>query len=144
VVSHGIPYMALIYLNDIQKKNTTNPYRLLFTRFKRRTAVCSLYFNCVLRRIFWKSWFGTISLPFPSYDFFFQLAIYFGSLLTVPQFTHYLLDGFYLEIQVKIPLLRSKFSFIAIYNNWFLWFKHIHVGPSNTSLTTSKCHLWYQ
>jgi hypothetical protein len=23
VVSHGIPYMALIYLNDIQKKNTT-------------------------------------------------------------------------------------------------------------------------
>nr|WP_309756638.1 hypothetical protein [Flavobacterium sp.] len=95
VVSHGIPYMALIYLNDIQK-NTTNPYRflgylrgsrgvLLFVAFVLLIAFCEEYFWEIL---VWNDQFAVPSYDFSSWQFILV------PLLTVPQFTHYLLDGF--------------------------------------------------
>jgi hypothetical protein len=95
VVSHGIPYMALIYLNDIQK-NTTNPYRflgclrgsrgvMLFIAFVLLIAFCEEYFWEIL---VWNDQFAVSSYDFSSWQFILV------PLLTVPQFTHYLLDGF--------------------------------------------------
>jgi len=95
VVSHGIPYIALIYLNEINKKqnvdlgvlNAVKGFRgiLFFVGFLFSIA----FFEEYVWEIFvWNEQFSLHDFDFSKWQF---LLV---PLLTVPQFTHYLLDGF--------------------------------------------------
>ena len=95
VVSHGIPYIALIYLSEIEKKPETELGWL--QQFKHYKGV--LVFVLILLVIafseeylweflVWNEQFSTTNHDFSNWYF---LIV---PLLTVPQFTHYLLDGF--------------------------------------------------
>ncbi|WP_162126548.1 hypothetical protein [Flavobacterium phycosphaerae] len=95
VVSHGIPYMALIYLKEIEKKPKeelgylyrfkANGGLFIFIAFLLIVAFSEEYLWEIL---VWKEQFSFSALDFSSWQF---LVV---PLLTVPQFTHYLLDGF--------------------------------------------------
>jgi hypothetical protein len=95
VVSHGIPYIALIYLNEINKKqnvdlgilNTIKGFKgvLFFIGFLFAIA----FFEEYIWEIFvWNEQFSITGSDFSNWQF---LLV---PLLTVPQFTHYILDGF--------------------------------------------------
>lgn len=96
VVSHGIPYMALIYINDIQKKDNAHLKRL--SVFKSGAGVV-LFIGILLiiafseeflwETLVWKENISVSNLSVPEY-----WQIFLVPLLTVPQLTHYLLDGF--------------------------------------------------
>jgi hypothetical protein len=95
VVSHGIPYMALIYLKEIDKK--TNQELGILSYLKNLKGII-VYIGVLLLIAFfeeylweilvWQEQFSIVSINFSSIQF---LVV---PLLTVPQFTHYLLDGF--------------------------------------------------
>lgn len=94
VVSHGIPYIALIYLNEIKAK----PASELKWRSAFKTGFGVLLFILVIagfaffeelswEKLVWKEHFGS-GIQIENWHF---LLV---PLLTVPQLTHYLLDGF--------------------------------------------------
>lgn len=95
VVSHGIPYMALVYLKEIDGKQQ---HEIGFLHHLKEFRGLFLYLAILLGIAFfeeylweilvWKEQFS--SLQFDVSDWQFLLV----PLLTVPQFTHYLLDGF--------------------------------------------------
>jgi hypothetical protein len=94
VVSHGVPYLALIYLNEIQKKDNKQLRQLY--HFKHFKGVL-LYVLVLLLIAFseeylweilvWNHHFSITTTNLFSYQY---LLV---PLLTVPQFTHYILDG---------------------------------------------------
>lgn len=95
VVSHGIPYMALIYLNEIEKKPSAELQHLNW--FKSKIGlflfVAVLLLIAFSEEYLWEIlvWNEYFSNPyFNCFNWQFILV----PLLTVPQFTHYLLDGF--------------------------------------------------
>jgi hypothetical protein len=95
VVSHGIPYMALIYLKEIDKKTTRELGVLSYLKnFKGIIIYVSLLFliaffeEYLWEILVWKEQFMIGVVDFSNWQF---LVV---PLLTVPQFTHYLLDGF--------------------------------------------------
>lgn len=94
VVSHGIPYIALIYLNEIKGKTDTE----LKWRSAFKTGFGALLFILIIagfaffeelswEKLVWKEHFGS-GIQIENWHF---LLV---PLLTVPQLTHYLLDGF--------------------------------------------------
>jgi hypothetical protein len=95
VVSHGVPYIALIYLNEIDKKadadlgilNYLKGFKgiILFLGFLFALAFFEEY---VWEILVWNEKFSFSAYNFSNWQF---LLI---PLLTVPQFTHYFLDGF--------------------------------------------------
>lgn len=103
VVSHGIPYIALIYLNEIEKKNTEELgflYKLkaqkgiiLFISFLLLIAFSEEFLWEVL---VWNQQFFIDEFDFSNWQFILV------PLLTVPQFTHYLLDGFIWKREKKL------------------------------------------
>ncbi|OYU81059.1 MAG: hypothetical protein CFE23_06075 [Flavobacterium sp. BFFFF1] len=94
VVSHGIPYMALIYLKEIHTKPEPELGRLHFLKAFRGIFI---YIGILLIIAFseeylweilvWNEQFSVLSPGMGKYAF---LLV---PLLTVPQFTHYILDG---------------------------------------------------
>jgi hypothetical protein len=94
VVSHGIPYMALIYLKEIDAKSALElgtlrylkAYKgiLIFVAFLALIAFTEEYLWEIL---VWNEQF-TVEFDFSAWQ------ILVVPLLTVPQFTHYILDGF--------------------------------------------------
>lgn len=95
VVSHGIPYMALVYLKEIDNKGDKELGALHF--FKNNKGL--FFYVAVLLLIafseeylwevlVWNEQFSLRNLHFSNWQF---LLV---PLLTVPQFTHYILDGF--------------------------------------------------
>ena len=95
VVSHGIPYMALIYLNEIEKKDKVDlGFLSLLKQFKGvlifiATLLIIAFSEEFLWEIFvWNEQFSMTTFDFSNWQFILV------PLLTVPQFTHYLLDGF--------------------------------------------------
>ncbi|MCG2610073.1 hypothetical protein LZZ90_00975 [Flavobacterium sp. SM15] len=95
VVSHGIPYMALIYLKEIESEPSRN-YGV-FTYLKRFQGVVIFvliltviaFFEEYLWEILvWNEHFSINAADFSNWH------VLLVPLLTVPQFTHYLLDGF--------------------------------------------------
>lgn len=95
VISHGIPYVALIYIREIKQKEATKYNKLsifqstfgifLFIAI----ILCFAFFEEFLWEILiWNEYF---SLNFNVSLNWFQFLI---PLLIVPQLTHYLLDGF--------------------------------------------------
>ncbi|TGD57648.1 hypothetical protein [Flavobacterium humi] len=95
VVSHGIPYMALVYLKEIDKKDRQE---LGVLHFFKNSKGLFLYVAVLLLIAFseeylwevlvWNEQFSLHNLHFSNWQF---LLV---PLLTVPQFTHYILDGF--------------------------------------------------
>lgn len=95
VVSHGIPYIALIYLNEINKKqnvdlgilNTIKGFKgvLFFIGF--------LFAIAFFEEYVWEIFVWNEQFSFSGYDFS-NWQFLLVPLLTVPQFTHYILDGF--------------------------------------------------
>ncbi|MFT3794981.1 hypothetical protein [Flavobacterium sp.] len=95
VVSHGIPYMALIYLKEIDGKSSQEIGPLYhFKQWKGLVFYIAIllgiaFFEEYLWEILvWKEQFSLADLQL------FEWQFLLVPLLTVPQFTHYLLDGF--------------------------------------------------
>ena len=95
VVSHGLPYIALIYLNEIEKKSATE---LGILQNLKQYSGLLIFIALLLLIAFteeylweitvWNEYFSISDFDFSAWQF---LLV---PLLTVPQFTHYLLDGF--------------------------------------------------
>ncbi|WP_066433672.1 hypothetical protein [Chryseobacterium sp. CCH4-E10] len=95
VISHGIPYVALIYITEIQQKEDQNLNRL--SLFKSTFGIF-LFILVILAFAFFEEflweilvWNEHFSLDLNVSLNWFQLLV---PLLVVPQLTHYLLDGF--------------------------------------------------
>ncbi|WP_348824670.1 hypothetical protein [Flavobacterium aestuarii] len=95
VVSHGIPYMALIYLKEIDKKTVAELNWLhYFKHFKGLLFfIAILIFIAFSEEYLWEIlvWNEQFSGTGKDFSNWYFLVV---PLLTVPQFTHYLLDGF--------------------------------------------------
>ncbi|AZA81886.1 hypothetical protein C1637_04750 [Chryseobacterium lactis] len=95
VISHGIPYIALIYIREIrQKENNQVKWMLAFKSF----FGIFLFFGVILcfallEELLWESlvWNEHFSLDLILSESLLQFVV---PLLVVPQLTHYLLDGF--------------------------------------------------
>jgi len=95
VVSHGIPYMALVYLKEIDTKS--NQELGVLHHLKEYKGIL-LYLGILLMIAFseeylweilvWNEQFSITTIDFSNWQFLWV------PLLTVPQFTHYILDGF--------------------------------------------------
>lgn len=103
VVSHGIPYMALIYLNEIENKDQKFLQKL--SLFKSGIGVFLfigiLLFIAFSEEFLWEIlvWKENISLS--GVNLSERWRMFLVPLLTVPQLTHYLLDGFIWKRQKK-------------------------------------------
>ena len=96
VISHGIPYMALIYIQEIRHKDKEQLNKLKIFR----SSVGILLFIIVVMGfafseellwevMVWKEHFKFAEISFPARIYYIIVP-----LLVVPQLTHYLLDGF--------------------------------------------------
>jgi hypothetical protein len=96
VISHGVPYIALIYIREIAQKDSTSLKNLSI--FK--TSLGIIFFVLVIigfaffeemiwEIAVWKEHFSIQNFQIP--EFYFPFIIPF---LAIPQLTHYLLDGF--------------------------------------------------
>ena len=94
VISHGVPYVGLIYIKEIElNKNPTN----FLTFFKRRSGL--LVFLVILMGFaFTEEFFWEILIWQDHFDFDFSVPGYLQNiivpLLVTPQLSHYILDGF--------------------------------------------------
>lgn len=95
VVSHGIPYIALIYIREINQKE--NRQLQVLSVFKSTFGIL-LFIGVILAFAFFEEflwevlvWREHLSLNFTVSKNWFQFLV---PLLIVPQLTHYLLDGF--------------------------------------------------
>ena len=95
VISHGIPYIALIYIREIQQKEN---YRLNRMQIFKSFSGILLFIGVILGFAFleeflWETlvWNEHFSLNVIISEKWFQFLV---PLLVVPQLTHYLLDGF--------------------------------------------------
>jgi hypothetical protein len=109
VVSHGIPYMALIWLygqkqyKDPHKSNSF--LRLVFSRYGIAIFLLLIFLFAFVEEGLWDMtvWqehatiFGTTHLPSLQLDH--QLLSLIVPLLALPQITHYILDGFIWKIK---------------------------------------------
>ena len=94
VVAHGVPYLALVFLSEIVVKPPTKSSFLSF--FSNKKGIL-LYLALLISIAFFEEYLWEI-LVWNEYFTAFQLPnswqLLLVPLLTVPQFTHYLLDGF--------------------------------------------------
>jgi hypothetical protein len=95
VVSHGIPYITLIYLNEINKKQNVDLGVLNISKgFKGMLLFIGFLFAIAFfEEYVWEIFVWNEQFYLSGYDFS-NWQIFFIPLLTVPQFTHYILDGF--------------------------------------------------
>ncbi|MBZ4036038.1 hypothetical protein K6T82_14790 [Flavobacterium sp. 17A] len=95
VVSHGIPYMALVYFKEIDGKSKEELGNLSFLKQYKGLFI---YIGILLLIAFseeflWELFVWNENISVTNFDFS-SWQILLVPLLTVPQFTHYLLDGF--------------------------------------------------
>lgn len=95
VVSHGIPYMALIYLNEIDTKPESELGRLRYLKAYKGLLIFVAFLILIAfteeylwEILVWNEQFTRAYFDVSGWQF---LLV---PLLTVPQFTHYILDGF--------------------------------------------------
>ncbi len=95
VVSHGIPYMALVYFREIEGKRKEAGVK---DRYATQWKSLFTYIGIILAIAFTEEYLWDILVWKEHFDFsgpdLSGWAVLFVPLLTVPQFTHYLLDGF--------------------------------------------------
>lgn len=109
VVSHGIPYMALVWLygqkNYIQSGKGTQFLKLLFSTKGLVLFLGLLFLFAYLEEGLWdlfvwkehQTVFGGLSMRIPELDD--TLLSFLVPLLALPQITHYILDGFIWKIK---------------------------------------------
>lgn len=96
VISHGVPYMALVYLKEIKQKSDEDLMWLKI--FKKGFGV--LFFLIFLFSIafseefFWEVLVWKEHVSFLDFEISSFLTMIIVPLLAMPQLTHYLLDGF--------------------------------------------------
>ncbi|MCU7617959.1 hypothetical protein NZ698_12185 [Chryseobacterium sp. PBS4-4] len=95
VISHGIPYVALIYIREIKQKenqqlNRLSVFKSTFGIFLFVVVIVGFAF---FEEFLWEVliWREHLSFDFQLSETWFQFLV---PLLIVPQLTHYLLDGF--------------------------------------------------
>lgn len=95
VVSHGIPYMALIYFKEIDGKSKSELGRLSFLKQYKGILVYVgiLVLIAFSEEFLWELFVWNENINITNFDFS-SWQILLVPLLSVPQFTHYLLDGF--------------------------------------------------
>ncbi|MGH2664562.1 hypothetical protein [Flavobacterium sp.] len=105
VVSHGIPYMALIYLKEIDgKPNKELGVLSCLKEFKGLLLYIAILLIIAFSEeylweiLVWNEQFSSTAIDFSGWQF---LLV---PLLTVPQFTHYILDGFIWKSNKKAPV----------------------------------------
>lgn len=95
VVSHGIPYIALIYIREIHQKENNQLNRMqLFKSFSGIFLFVGILLGfAFVEEFLWETlvWNEHFSLNVMLSEKWFQFLV---PLLVVPQLTHYLLDGF--------------------------------------------------
>jgi hypothetical protein len=95
VISHGIPYVALIYIREIKQKNSQELNKL--SVFKSTFGIF-LFIVVIVGFAFFEEFLWEILVWREHFSFDFQLSLnwfqFLVPLLVVPQLTHYLLDGF--------------------------------------------------
>ena len=109
VVSHGIPYMALIWLygqKQYKDPGKSNSFlRVVFSRYGIVVFLLLIFVFAFVEEGLWDMtvWqehatvFGTTYLP--AFDLSQQLLSFIVPLLALPQITHYILDGFIWKIK---------------------------------------------
>jgi hypothetical protein len=117
VVAHGIPYLTLIIYYQYQKK--TLKQNRLISGFKIAGVILPVvFFLGWLEEYFWdmlvygdrSDFFGAIiAYPFELLESPFSQAIAIA-LLTVPQFTHYIIDGFIWKSNATNPYVKQIFK----------------------------------
>ncbi|MFL9837082.1 hypothetical protein ABS768_06190 [Flavobacterium sp. ST-75] len=98
IVSHGIPYMALIYLKEVEQKQFKKG-EVSFLKFiggyKAILAyVCILLLLAFFEEYLWEITVWNEQFSFSGSTVFHNWHFLLVPLLVVPQFTHYILDGF--------------------------------------------------
>jgi hypothetical protein len=95
VVSHGIPYMALIYMNEIEKKTKEDLGFLSMLKHYKGVLIfiAILLIIAFSEEFLWEILVWNEQISITNFDFS-NWQFILVPLLTVPQFTHYLLDGF--------------------------------------------------
>ncbi|WP_433834759.1 hypothetical protein [Flavobacterium anhuiense] len=95
VVSHGIPYMALVYFKEIDAKSVSELGNLsVLKQYKGFLIYIGVLLIIAFSEEFlWELFVWNENISVTSFDFS-SWQILLVPLLTVPQFTHYLLDGF--------------------------------------------------
>ncbi len=95
VISHGIPYVALIYIREIKQKEIAQSNRL--TVFKSTFGIF-LFVAVILGFAFFEEFLWEILVWNEHFSLNLNVSInwfqFLVPLLVVPQLTHYLLDGF--------------------------------------------------
>jgi len=117
VVAHGIPYLTLIIYYQYQKK-TLKQNRLISVLQVAMVILLMVFFLAYLEEYCWdmlvyrerESFFGAIvAYPFELLESPFAQAIAIA-VLTVPQLTHYIIDGFIWKSNVKNPYVKQIFK----------------------------------
>lgn len=95
VISHGIPYIALIYIREIQQKRAHQQSRL--SLFKSTSGIF-LFIFIILGFAFFEEFLWEILIWNEHFSLNLNVSLrwfqFLVPLLIVPQLTHYLLDGF--------------------------------------------------
>jgi hypothetical protein len=95
VISHGIPYVALIYIREIQQKESQQLNKLSI--FKSAFGIV-LFISIILGFALFEEFLWEILIWREHFSFNFKISLNWFQvlvpLLVVPQLTHYLLDGF--------------------------------------------------
>lgn len=95
VVSHGIPYMALVYFKEI-KPNKKGSFYLPFFKTKYLVVIFLLILLglAFLEELIWELTVWEEHFHFPKFYISDNLYFIWIPILTLPQLTHYVLDGF--------------------------------------------------
>jgi len=116
VISHGLPYMALIWLNEHKRYNTTKEQKTTLLRLTFSTyggvicfAAIIILFSYIEEGLWdglvWREHSGVFNifsfLPAISTNILLALVVPF---LALPQSTHYVLDGFIWKLRRKATL----------------------------------------
>lgn len=94
VVSHGVPYIALIYLNEIEKKAGVD---LGILNYVKGLKGVMFFLGFLFALAFFEEFIWEIFVWNEKFSFDYNFSNWkyiLVPLLTVPQFTHYFLDGF--------------------------------------------------
>ncbi|MEL1252893.1 hypothetical protein AAEO57_03830 [Flavobacterium sp. DGU38] len=95
VVSHGIPYMALVYFREVESKVDNGSGIFSFLKSYNAVFIYGLILLIIAfsEEFLWEFFVWNENISVSNFDFSgWQFVLV--PLLSVPQFTHYLLDGF--------------------------------------------------
>jgi hypothetical protein len=95
IVSHGVPYMALIYLKEIKQSSETHGIIYYLTAYKSFFIYAGfLIVLAFSEEYLWEIMVWNEKFKISNYSVFENWHFLLVPLLVVPQFTHYILDGF--------------------------------------------------